>query len=64
MPTTETVPKNSDKRQRSRRGTYWARIKNEKGNEQRLECSLDKWKDLKEGDKVKYKTNRNSDEPL
>ena len=64
LPTNVESPKYGDKRQGSRRGTYWAIIKDDKGNEQRLEYSLDEWKDLKEGDKVKYKTNRNSDEPL
>jgi hypothetical protein len=39
-------------------------IKDDKGKEQKLERSLDEWKDLKEGDKVKYQTHRYSDDPL
>ena len=57
-------PKYGDKRQGSRRGTYWVVIKDDKGKEQKLERSLDEWKDLKEGDKVKYQTHRYSDDPL
>ena len=53
LPEKVQSPKYGDKRQGSRRGKYWVIIKDDKGNEQKLERSLDEWKDLKEGDKVK-----------
>ena len=64
LPEKVDSPKYGDKRQGSRRGKYWVIIKDDKGNEQKLERNFDEWKDLKEGDKVKYQTHRNSDDPL
>ena len=64
LPENVQSPKYGDKRQGSRRGKYWVIIKDDKGNEQKIEYSLEEWKKLNEGDKIKYKTKRNSDTPL
>ena len=57
-------PTYGDKRQGARTGKYWAVIKDDKGNEQKVEYTLEKWEALKEGDKIEYKTRRFSDEPI
>lgn len=64
LPTNVQSPKYGDKRQGSRRGKYWAIVKDEKGNTNEVEYSYDQWKNIKVGDKITYKTFRFSDDPL
>ena len=64
LPKDVQSPTYGDKRQGARTGKYWAVIKDDKGNEQKVEYTLEKWEALKEGDKIEYKTRRFSDEPI
>ncbi len=64
LPTSVESPKYGDKRQAERKETYRAIIKDDKGNEKKVEYDYEKWKNLKVGDKIEYKTRRFSDDPL
>ena len=64
LPTKVESPKYGDKRQGGRKAVYWVIIKDDKGNEQKLERSFEEWEKLNKGDKVRYMTHRNSDDPM